>query len=640
MAATLGALLGGAALAVAPTVVSAASAATPTSCNYADAGTGTYARTLCWFDLSAVDPAQATTAAGQDMTVALPGGYTISFTLTLSGGPAAAVALPTYPRAYLGNPGFYTGIAGKPALYQTTNATVTTATLSNIIVLDSSNAPVTGYSFVGADAESTDAGESITWTSDANLSLIAPLGSACDNGTNITGVGTTSVTCAATVNSTKTGTPILAAQHPTTLSQAMTGHGLEAVAFGVMVSKVQLTKSVASRVDAADAFDVDVTSPSASVLGSGNTGSGNSGTTGEVTVLTSVAGEQFTLSEAATSGALSNYDESWACTRNGATDPALPTGAAGASAAVHLGIGDFVDCTITNTAKPTSLSLVKHAGTPVDVNGDKVPDIGDTILFTFTVTNTGQLPITAVAVTDPKVGAVNCPIATLNVGASELCTAASPYTITAADSAAGEVDNTATAAGTILGTSTSVTSGLSSTSTPVAGYSISKTASTATAKPGDVVTYTITVRNTGEVAYTRAAPATFTDDISNVLVRANYNNDATGGATFARPNLSWSGAVPVGASAVVTYSVTVMSNASAGSMHNSVVVPAASGSDCQARSTAPACFADVTVDPPAVSGLALTGTTFNPLLVGAALLAILAGLALAITRAMRKKREA
>jgi uncharacterized repeat protein (TIGR01451 family) len=633
------ALLGAAALSVAPPVVSAASAATPTSCSFADAGTGTYARTLCWFDLSAVDPAQASTAAGQDMTVALPGGYTISFNLTLSGGPAAAVALPTYPRAYLGNTSFYTGITGKPALYQTSNATVTTATLSNITVLDSTNAAVAGYSFVGADAESTDAGESITWTSDANLSLLAPVGNACDNGTNITGVGTTSVTCAATVNSTKTGTAMLAAQHPTTLSQSMTGHGLEAVAFGVLVSKVQLTKSVASRVDASDAFDVDVTSPSASVLGSGNTGTGNSGSTGEVTVLTSVSGEQFTLSEAATSGSLSNYDESWACTRNGATDAALPSGAAGASAAVQLGIGDFVDCTITNTAKPTSLSLVKHAGTPVDVNGDGVPDIGDTILFTFTVTNTGQLPITAIAVTDAKVGAVTCPIATLNVGASELCTAASVYAITAADSAAGEVDNTATASGTIQGTSTTVTSGPSSTSTPVAGYSISKTASTATAKPGDVVTYTITVTNTGEVAYTRAAPASFVDDISNVLVRASYNNDATGGATFTNPSLSWSGALPVGATATVTYSVAVRGNASAGTMHNAVVVPAASGSDCQAGSTDAACFVDVTVDPPAVSGLALTGSTFSPLLIGGALLAILAGLALAMTRAMRNRRE-
>lgn len=67
--------------------------------------------------------------------------------------------------------------------------------------------------------------------------------------------------------------------------------------------------------------------------------------------------------------------------------------------------------------------------------------------------------------------------------------------------------------------------------------------------------------------------------------------------------------------------------------------PAASGSDCQAGSANAACFVDVTVDPPAVSGLALTGSTLSPLVMGVSLLAILAGLALAASRAMRNRRE-
>ena len=59
----------------------------------------------------------------------------------------------------------------------------------------------------------------------------------------------------------------------------------------------------------------------------------------------------------------------------------------------------------------------------------------------FTVTNTGARTLTAVAVDDPKVGAVDCPTTTLAPGATTTCTAV--YAITQADVNAGTVDNTA-----------------------------------------------------------------------------------------------------------------------------------------------------------------------------------------------------
>ena len=134
-------------------------------------------------------------------------------------------------------------------------------------MVDAKGNPVTGYSFVGADAEATDTGESITWTSDQPLSLISTIGNACINGTVLTGVGTTTVKCSSTVSSTKTGTAILAAEHPLVLSQNMVGAGKQAVAFGVLVSTVQLTKTVASRINPTDAFAVSVSSSTGSVLG-------------------------------------------------------------------------------------------------------------------------------------------------------------------------------------------------------------------------------------------------------------------------------------------------------------------------------------------------------------------------------------
>ena len=425
----------------------AAAAPTAATCSFATAGSAPFARTLCWFDLSGYNAAVAGSAAGQSMTVALPGGYAISFTLKVTGGAAAPNAFPTFSGAYLGNKA-YTGVAGKPALYQTGSGTTTTASLSAISVVDANGNPVTGYSFVGADAEATDSGESITWTSDQPLSLISTIGNACVNGTMLTGLGTTTVKCSSNVSSTKTGTAILAAEHPSILSQTMVGAGKQAVAFGVLVSTVQLTKTVASRINPTDAFAVNVSSSTGSVLGSANTGTTGTATTGQLTVLTGAGGEDYTLAESATSGLLSDYRQAWSCTRNGVIDPSLPSGAAGPSATVTLGIGDFVNCIITNAALPASFSLLKQAGTPTDVNRDGITDGGDTIAYTFIVTNTGALTMGNIAVTDTKVGLVKCPQPTLAPGNSETCTANSLYTVTAADDTAGAVVNTATATGT------------------------------------------------------------------------------------------------------------------------------------------------------------------------------------------------
>lgn len=190
---------------------------------------------------------------------------------------------------------------------------------------DSSGATVTGYSFVGVDAESTDAGESITWKSNTDLSLISNVGNACNSGALLTGVGTTTVKCAATVSSTKTGTAILAAENPSTFSQTMVGAGLQAVAFAILVSTVKVNKTVTGRVNASDTFQVSVTDSNGPVVGSGSTGTGNTATTGPVTVLTGANGENYTLSESATSGLLSNYNPSWSLheRRGGRPDLAL-----------------------------------------------------------------------------------------------------------------------------------------------------------------------------------------------------------------------------------------------------------------------------------------------------------------------------
>ncbi|NDL58600.1 DUF11 domain-containing protein [Phytoactinopolyspora mesophila] len=74
--------------------------------------------------------------------------------------------------------------------------------------------------------------------------------------------------------------------------------------------------------------------------------------------------------------------------------------------------------------------------------------------------------------------------------------------------------------------------------------------------PGDVVTYTVTVTQQGEVP----AGAVFRDDLSDVLDDAIYNDDVAadiGDATFEDGILYWEGDIPVGGTATITYSVTI-----------------------------------------------------------------------------------
>ena len=86
---------------------------------------------------------------------------------------------------------------------------------------------------------------------------------------------------------------------------------------------------------------------------------------------------------------------------------------------------------------------------------------------------------------------------------------------------------------------------------------IALSATPSTAVPGGTVHYTVAVTNSGSAAYTGA---TFADSLSGVLDDASYNSDAsaTGGSvSFASPNLTWTGNLAVGATATITFSVTV-----------------------------------------------------------------------------------
>ncbi|MEK8104127.1 hypothetical protein NKG94_01505 [Micromonospora sp. M12] len=140
---------------------------------------------------------------------------------------------------------------------------------------------------------------------------------------------------------------------------------------------------------------------------------------------------------------------------------------------------------------------------------------------------------------------------------------------------------------------------------PVSALTIVKTANTTTATPGDVVRYTVTVTNTGQAAY---LGATFTDAMDAVLDDAVYSGDAaatTGAVSFSSPNLTWTGILAVGASATITYTVTVRVPDPGDKVMTNTVSSGSLGSNCPAGANDARCTVTVTV---LVPGLILTNT--------------------------------
>jgi hypothetical protein len=73
-----------------------------------------------------------------------------------------------------------------------------------------------------------------------------------------------------------------------------------------------------------------------------------------------------------------------------------------------------------------------------------VTQVGQVVPYTYLVTNTGNITLTGVTVTDDKVATVSCPKTTLTPGESMTCTGS--YTVTSGDfSAGGNLTNVATA---------------------------------------------------------------------------------------------------------------------------------------------------------------------------------------------------
>ncbi|WP_345801291.1 hypothetical protein AAIB33_17820 [Microbacterium sp. AZCO] len=181
------------------------------------------------------------------------------------------------------------------------------------------------------------------------------------------------------------------------------------------------------------------------------------------------------------------------------------------------------EVTLTLTSPQPSISIVKSTTTTL------VNTVGQQVPYAFRVTNTGNVTLLNVGVTDTQtppatqggLSAITCPETSLAPGAAETCTAT--YTATLADLVNRSISDSATASGTTNAGTTvnSQPSTLSVPSEPPGSLSIVKTTTTAAVTAvGQSIPYTFTVTNNSSFTLTSVG---VTDTVEAPSLPANLS---------------------------------------------------------------------------------------------------------------------
>ena len=284
-----------------------------------------------------------------------------------------------------------------------------------------------------------------------------------------------------------------------------------------------------------------------------------------------------------------------------------------ARVAVHYTAATSVALIITSTASATST-------TP-----------GSVVSYTITAANTGAAPYTGATFTESLSGVLDDAVyngdATATAGSVSYTSPNLTWTGNLAAGAAATVTFTATVnnpdtGDKILGTTvTSAAAGSNcpagstdarcATSVPVLipGLTLTVTANIASATPGSTVAYTVVADNTGQTADTGVS---FTAALSGVLDDAAYNGNAAataGTVVFTSPNLTWTGTLAAGATATITFSVTVASPDTGDHRLAVTLTSTATGNNCPTGSTDPSCALTVPVAQLAITNTANVAST-------------------------------
>lgn len=392
--------------------------ATGSDCIYA--GTNALQR-VCWLDMSKFSSETAKEKAGQKMTVNLGGGLTMSFTAHYSGGrTVVASEVPTWDNraAHRGEAGYHAifGVEGysdfptgsKPALYQGTGyQNDSKIQLSDItITKNGQNVADLQYSFVMADAESTNEDEQMVYksssairqlgsypTSDSNYRFCDPQFS--NNNQTITCTGKDG-------DSVPQGIRLYTTSAPTQVSIEMKNSDLgsrQGAAFGVIFSQAvaKITVNGLASGDTNTTFKAGVSNNETESLESDSISS-NTAESGTLPILASAdVSKTVRFYLEGSPSDWSKYDVTFEGTDNGnvVSNLAIKTDENGlryvdmSVAADHTVQGHF-----TVTAKPEPLGVPEHHKTIAKKNG-----ANDT--YTLNLNVTGKRSSTSQTVSQP-----------------------------------------------------------------------------------------------------------------------------------------------------------------------------------------------------------------------------------------------
>lgn len=395
---------------------------TGSDCIYA--GTNALQR-VCWLDMSKFDSKTAKKDAGQKMTVNLGGGLTMSFTAHYSGErTVVASGVPTWDnrKAHPGEAGHHAifGVEGysnfptesKPALYQgNEDQNDSRIQLSDItIAKNGQNVASLQYSFVMADAESTNKDEQMVYTSDSKITELGSYPTSDSNYgfCNQNFLNDETVTCTGEdEDSVPQGIRLYTTSTPTQVSIEMRNSGpgsRQGAAFGVIFSQAvaKITVNGLASGDANTTFKARVSNDETGSLESdsipSNSIPSNTAESGTLPILAS-AGETKTVHFYLEGNPVnwSKYDVTFEGTDNGTVVPDLDIKTDGNG--LH-----YVDMTVeadhtvqghfTVTAKPDPLGVPKHHKTIAKKKG-----ANDT--YTLNLNVTGKRSSTSQTVSQP-----------------------------------------------------------------------------------------------------------------------------------------------------------------------------------------------------------------------------------------------
>lgn len=506
-------------------------------------------QTYCWLNLANYNDATARTAAGQNLSFTLPDGAVLTFNARVSGNTATtaynAVISPSWGGSAVGNNAFR-DIPGRPVLY-TAAAGTRSITLSNITVTPPIGASATIFSFVVADAESSNDGEALRMSTNGGawqlLDSVPPISGSTFP--PLAGIGTGNVTITGAPGT--VGAYIMGSNSPTSVTVETQAGGLQGVMFAVRFATIRLqTTIVGARINTADQFQYQIASSATGTAIASGTTSGTGGGPFSTPAINLSAGMPIRLREVMAPGsvsALTQYSTTLTCVNTaGATRAGLPNNLATTSADIgQLEFGEFLVCTFTNGGRPR-LRLRKLLATSgrqfsTDQFTIRIKD-GETVVASRTTTGT------VAAVSNGDTGLVQLvsgrPYTLDEIGAGS--TILGNYTATIA------CTNATTGSTTVLPTSVggavnlrpgdTITCTITNTRRSAALLIVSKTSAvisdpangTTNPKliPGAIVEYTITVRNIGagtvgsgslnitdimpaQMAFATGTPVTFTN---------------------------------------------------------------------------------------------------------------------------------